>query len=383
MLIHRPVLHAGFHNQANSSILAVAESSKHIIQILQLLQERSLGYTICINKSELIISCGFGLIYQVSELSPESKIYKDSQQYITTCVDLLEKSGAPTVISFRKIAKAFVVQSDSARPSSHGSFSDSASPKSPQEPNKSTKGQLHALAARFSLSGIRSSKSRSQSIKSDQSPAKSGYAIGHNGTMIYNASTSNLPSTTRVRNTQSAFSPTSSEPVLKHQVSTPSMSLGSVPHWTPNLDYLALGSSASVASPIDTTKIATARAVADWDGLLNSLDTIDVAACDQFQIGDTTPQYAIRHCSDSSFATPPVQLDWNLEWNAADSWALFDLTPQEQPIAAKSVLSFSDESTSGEDLSSCDMGSEFRGYSIRNDDYCNLPQTTSPDTTKV
>lgn len=381
MLIHRPVLHADFQTQANSSILALAESSKHIIQILQLLQERSLSYTICVNKSELIISCGFGLIYQVSELSPESKLHKDAQQSIAACVDLLERSGAPSVISFRKIARAFALRADFVKRSSHGSISGSISPKSSQELNKSTKGQIQALATRLSLSGIRNSKSRSQSIKSDQSPSKSGYAICHDGALTCNASPTSVLSKARVRNAQSGYSSTSSALELKHRVSAHSISLGAMPNWAPNLDYLALGTPTSITSPIDT-KMTMTRRVVDCDGLLNSLDSIDVPACDQFQTEDTSPHYAIRHSSDSSFATPSAQLDWNLEWNTAENWALFDLTPQEHPVSAKSVLSFSDESTSGEDFSSCDMGSEFRGYSIRNDGYCNLPQTTSPDPIK-
>ena len=100
MLIHRPVVHSDISTSARSSILAVAESGKHIIQILQLLQERNLSYTICINKPELILTCGFGLMYQMSELPENSKLRKDTQQFITACVDLLERAHFARLLGF-------------------------------------------------------------------------------------------------------------------------------------------------------------------------------------------------------------------------------------------------------------------------------------------
>ena len=353
------MLYSDLSSSASSSVLAVAESGKHIIQILQLLQERSLSYTACINKPELILTCGFGLMYQMSELSETSKLRKDTQQFITACVDLLEKAGTPSVISFRKIARLF-------QPQPARSSSAQVSPKSSQELNKTAKGQLQAINTKMSFSNPKGTQIR------DQLSSKTV----HNRSSIYNLQHGSVSTSSRRGSSEASISSVPSEPSLKQRSSTSTLSPVSPTNCSsgmPNLDYLSFETPEPLTLPSEV-KARPTTAAADWDGLLNSLDPAEAAF---------SPQYPVRHNSDPSFPIPPVPLDWHLEWNNPEEWTMFDLTPQEQPVGAKSVLSFSDESTSGEDLSSCDMGSEFRGYSISTDDYYSLRHTTSPTSTKA
>ena len=353
------MLHSNLSSSASSSVLAVAESSKHIIQILQLLQERSLNYTVCINKPELILTCGFGLMYQMSELPENSKLRKDTQQFITACVDLLERAGTPSVISFRKIARLFQPKSSSAQ----------VSPKSSQELNKTAKGQLQAINTKMSCSNMKGSKTRDRS--------SSGIIHDNqNRSSMYNIHHGSISTSSRRGSSEASVSSAPSEPSSKHRSSTSTLSSVSPTNCNsgmPNLDYLSFETPEPMTLPSEI-KARPTTAVAGWDGLLNSLDPTGAAF---------SPQYPVRHSSDASFQIPPVPLDWHLEWNNPEEWTMFDLTPQEQPVSAKSVLSFSDESTSGEELSSCDMGSEFRGYSISTDDYYSLPNTTPTTSTEA
>ena len=45
-------------------MVALASSSKHIIQIVQLLEERRMSFSFCLNKNELLLLAGFGLLYR-------------------------------------------------------------------------------------------------------------------------------------------------------------------------------------------------------------------------------------------------------------------------------------------------------------------------------
>jgi hypothetical protein len=42
--------------------MTVADSAKHIVQILDLLDERRMNYTFPFNKSELLLTAGFSLL---------------------------------------------------------------------------------------------------------------------------------------------------------------------------------------------------------------------------------------------------------------------------------------------------------------------------------
>ena len=46
-------------------MVALASSSKHIIQIVQLLEERRMSFSFCLNKNGLLLLAGFGLLYRM------------------------------------------------------------------------------------------------------------------------------------------------------------------------------------------------------------------------------------------------------------------------------------------------------------------------------
>lgn len=107
-LIHRPAVCASLGNASSSSTLAMATSSKHIAQILSLLTERGLSFSFCLNKEELLVLSGFGLLFQGLNLDENSKVLKDNHKTlasIMTQLDLIKASVGP---EFRRVACSFL-----------------------------------------------------------------------------------------------------------------------------------------------------------------------------------------------------------------------------------------------------------------------------------
>ncbi|RYP07715.1 hypothetical protein DL764_002334 [Monosporascus ibericus] len=73
-LIHRPAVTSSLGVKAAPSLIAVGESSKHIIQIVQLLEERNMSFSFCLNKTDVLVLCGMSLLYQGLGLGHENRI---------------------------------------------------------------------------------------------------------------------------------------------------------------------------------------------------------------------------------------------------------------------------------------------------------------------
>ncbi|KAL3479783.1 fungal-specific transcription factor domain-containing protein [Aspergillus californicus] len=143
-LIHRPVVCFGEEHVRSPSVLSIADSSKHIIQILDLLDERRLCPSITINRKELVYSTGLGLLWQNMGLKRDSKLVKESQKILTMVIDQLESESPAAAAEFSVLAGALVSldnQRTTARP-------QEMSPPM-QKPLKSPKKQLEAWKARL------------------------------------------------------------------------------------------------------------------------------------------------------------------------------------------------------------------------------------------
>ncbi|KAL4958785.1 C6 transcription factor FacB/Cat8 [Aspergillus stella-maris] len=140
-LIHRPAVCFGEDHIRSPSVLAVADSGKHIIQILQLLDERRLCLSVSINRRELISSAGLGLLWQNIGLKRDSKLVKESQKVLTAVIEQLESESATAAAEFSNLASVLVSLPTPAK----------APEMSPpmQKPLKSPKKQLEAWKARI------------------------------------------------------------------------------------------------------------------------------------------------------------------------------------------------------------------------------------------
>jgi hypothetical protein len=386
-LIQRPAVCASLGSKSSSAMLALASSSKSVVQVIQLLEERGLSFSFCLNRDEVMVLSGFGLLFQRLTLDPQSKILKDSQKMVSTVVDMLTKSDAPCASEFKKIVGSFIPaneqptiakcpasqsqpKSKNSRPLSEDSL------QAPRHHNlhASTKKQLKALASRFTPS----------------TPAKTP-EMGYGDRRATMPTISLHPQAPQTQSQPSLSPPQIFEPVNVSR-SEPALSPNSIPNQKPlvsarpsappqhaslkprkrsvhtsmtNLDYLSFGNDlATQQSVYAIPPIKTEPQPTDWEKLLGNLDngqTNIFDACyggppvDSLNGSNYNPTITHRH-STSTLNDHSGALDWN-----ADLWNMYQTnTNMSAPSAGPdrthhnaSIWSYStDEGTvSAEDLS--------------------------------
>ncbi|KAH8698544.1 fungal-specific transcription factor domain-containing protein [Talaromyces proteolyticus] len=139
-LIHRPAACFGSSTIANPSILSIADSSKHIIQILELLDERCLSFSLSINRLEVAYLSGLGLLWQSLGLKQDSKLAKETQKILLTVRKQLEAASAAAGSEFRALTSIIT-----------GSNSNKQLSPAPKPEALSPKRALQSLQSRISL----------------------------------------------------------------------------------------------------------------------------------------------------------------------------------------------------------------------------------------
>ncbi|KAI7139139.1 hypothetical protein KC324_g16485, partial [Hortaea werneckii] len=323
-LIQRPAICASLGSKSSSSMLAMASSCKHMVQIIQLLEERGMCFSFCLNKDEVLVLAGFGLLFQGLGLDSSSKILKDNHRMTSAITEVLNKTKAPCASEFSKVARCFLpAQPETAvqqkvspplaprqsppKPASNLSVSrHNSEPSVPAQagsnsPN-STKKQLKAIASRFSTHGASKSRmdaggdSRRASVQHVSMhpygmPASQSQPSLH-ANSTYNAAAAisrSEPARSPLdmyRRPSSASRQSSTQHVQTHQHNRPQLQQpqqpqqqirpkprSSVPN-LPNLDYLAFGADLAPQAPATnmTPPVKTEPQLSDWEKLLGSLD---------------------------------------------------------------------------------------------------------------
>lgn len=332
LLIHRPVLSFAPTGNASASLLAIAESGKHIVQVLELLDERRMSFSFCLNKSELLFTSGIALLWRCSGLKSESKLVKDSRKLLVTISQMLGTEGAAGKNAFIRFANTIVPISDV--PKAEIKAAATKAMPSPELKSKSPKKQLHALASRLSISG-------KPSGRIEEPPRRS------------TVPSANFDFTPPIKTSSSRASVASlrlgSEHPLRRFAKPCSSSV-------PNLDFFPLGNE---GSPLDgSTSQDGALNVEDWERILAGMDSGQANIFNGIYGGQ---------CADASVAAltgfeeglagvtgslhPPLAVP-SQDWSS-DLWSLVGGGPHGHRGSgvARSVLSFSEESlTSGEDV---------------------------------
>ena len=322
--------------------MALASSSKHIIQIIQLLEERRMSFSICLNKNELLLLAGFGLLFQGLNLDRKGKLIQDSQRLLCSVIEILERIAAPGATEFKKIVCAMISIerfSKNARTLDEAAVRRKPSNSMPAPKSVSKSGRkFQAIASRFSTSGDSTVKREGCNVRRATAP-----------TLL----TGNSPVHDR-SNSQNSLSSVKSDPLSAQcpkriSISQSPQQVDSLQ--PPNLDYLSFNNDSSpnllhgIPHPGGSTKTY------DQDQFHNSgLGLEGQPLMDSmFPSTDVFSSYISP--------TPSNHFDWGSDvWNVAP-----DLGHQ----AAKSRVSFSEEElTSGEELSNCESGGEIRGMAI-------------------
>lgn len=342
--------------------MILADASKHIIQIIQLLEERRMSFSFCLNKNEILILSGFGLLFQGLDLNRHGKLIKGSQRLVCSVIEILERASAPGAGEFKKVACSMISIERFAKDSSASTVlqrrSEGPMP-APQDTIKSARKQLQAIASRFSFGATRSAKQEQTSSRRATIPeiapgktvvfarqdsqlsissARSEPAIGHGGRQdSICPSMLAHPDSAMV---QGGRRRTPAQPEQRNHMTTTLEG--------PNLDYLHFGNDPVPTYPISQNSNKASVSTTEWERLLGSLDSCQSNIYDGIY-GGPSPDML----STNTSPTHGGHLGWSPEVWGGDT----------NPEPRQSVLSISEESlTSGEDFSSCDLGrQESRG----------------------
>lgn len=345
-LIHRPAVGSSLGAKASSSIVALANASKHTIQIIQLLEERRMSFSFCLNKNELLLLSGFGLLFQGLDLNRKGKLMQDSQRLVCSIMTILDRTAAYGSTEFKKVACAMIsidkppkpVQAVQANPplrkTSNGAM------EAPRNKSKAARKQLQAVASRFSTSCVSTIKKEDHVERRAAAPLKAS-RFAHSDTQLSAAPAISSPNGLQPDNKDRRQSLTNAASMLD----------------VPNLDYLSFGDDGSPTPSYPNTGTGDSIKginVAQPTGFLTS-SSLSVPFDNGFASTDD-----LGGCITHSPSTG--QFDWGAElWNLPADMS-------SQP-AAQSVLSFTEEElTSGEEWSIHDSSSEYRGIAMPSHD---------------
>lgn len=296
---------------------------------MDLLVERRMNYTFPMNKTDLLLTSGFSIMWQSLDLEDDSKLVKDNQKSLTLLLTLLNTENQAAATELRKMAQCVVTIEGQAVPSPAVSpaTSSRASPAmaAPTDAkSKSTRKQLQAIASKWSTF--------SNKGKADDVPRRSTVPQTNSATR---SPAHRASSTVSLSSTRSA-------PVLPMNTTDPNQltATHSIDTSAINLDYLPLGDEfgdshtrTSSSTMLPPRKQQNSNLVdASWDQLLNNFDSNQGLYPDMNIGGQALYQ--------------PTSNDW-----VPDAWNLSPMDFNSKVNVPQSLLSFSEESlTSGDDF---------------------------------
>lgn len=321
-----------------------------------------MSFSFCLNKNEMLTLCGLSLLYQGLDLKQEGKLMQDGQRLVAAVVQLLEKANAPGAADFKKLSASMTidtqVRSPSGRsPNGMGAPTSSKSTPSPHVAKQQIRPQIYRHgSASMSENDLLSQQEKLRRATLPNINPRQEY-MPH-GRSSMDSTRSESPMSKRDYRNSSSQLPAMLKPRLVKNEKPP------------NLDYLSLSNTPVASqpqSPVQSrpqpsqnnahTPIFTSTGYSvsktsgvspsEWEALLGSLD------------GGQTNLY------DAIYGGPALSLTDNAtsnygDWSPDSQWDMTSLTMNdfgnEAPGAARSVLSFSEESlSSGEDLSTSEL----------------------------
>jgi hypothetical protein len=345
-LIYRPIVVANLGDKASSAIVAVGDACKHIIQIVQLLDERKLSFSFCLNRNEVLVQAGFGLLFQTLNLARDGKLIKDCNRLVCSVMDMLETGNAAGYNDFRRIGCTLVAVprvESMAAPQLYRHHSENTMG-APSETFRATQKTLKAIAARFSPGAMKARQENQEPRRATLPTITPSMGVRTNPSMT---SLSSIHSEPPIARSEPTLSP------LSHRASfsAPNKRRPSQPTTQQrNIDYLSFANDPLASYTLAAnTGIKSEVSSSDWERLLSSLDNGQTNIYDTIYGGP--PADALLDMAPMS-ATTESTATWSPNaWN----WGGYN-----EQAAPQSVLSFTDESlTSGEEFSnnSCEFNS--------------------------
>lgn len=122
-LIHRPLVGTNYPHHSSGALVAIRESSKCMVQIMELLTERGLGFAFCLNKAQVLLLAGFTFVYSAVESQRDGVLAKENQKLVSSVLGEMQKTSPDLAREFTSVASSVVnctVNSDTPPPVSNG-----------------------------------------------------------------------------------------------------------------------------------------------------------------------------------------------------------------------------------------------------------------------
>lgn len=371
-LIYRPAVGSSLGPKAAPALISISTSSKHIIQIIQLLEERGMTFSFCLNKTDILVVCGLTLLYQAMDLHKDSKLMRDDERLVNGVVQLLGKAKAPGTLDFQRVASMLVTLDESfdfpstasgSREASMPAPSNRGSPPASKKKSPLPYGQLAGAAASEGDLVQQQEKLRRMTMPSVAGQRPDFYR-GRNRPSIDNAQ-GDVPMAQRDHR------------LSMSQIANPARKNSSLAR--PNLDFMPFAAAQSpqpsspqarmhsgpnqnptlMGSPLAGVGKTPGVSSTEWETLLGSLDGGLNNVYDAIYGGQGGPLV-----NEASLAASNPG-----EWSP-DTWDLSSFSIGDfggNPAAPQSVLSMSDESlSSGEEVGPSELGLSVSSVDYRN-----------------
>jgi len=369
ILIYRPAVASSLGPKAAPALLSVGESSKHIVQIVQLLEERSMSFSFCLNKADILIICGMSLLYQTLGLKTDSKVLKDNEKLANAVIKIVDKANAPGAYDFKRVAGLLITVDEPApqslpTPPRQSPDTCMAAPAahraSPSSPTTTHRGQpplgrLPSASMSETDLLLQQEKLRRMTMPHSHQQQQQAELYRARSRQSFDNLRQN-PSTDR-RGHRLSLSQVQAQAAMLARLS---------PGKQPNLDYLPLttGQLSQPSSPVQSrgsqphstisqsqtyAQLQKGNAVspAEWEALLGSIDSGALNVYDAIYGG---PGLSLAESAQTPVSTTTTAL-------SPDSWDLATFNLGEFGPGSATAISLSDDSlSSGDDMAPSELG---------------------------
>ena len=331
-LLHRQLILAQSSNLGSASLVSLGQSSKHIVQIIQLLEERRMSFSFCLNKTQLLIMAGFGLLYQTLSLNRGCKLLQDTQRYLFVITSILDRESVPEGEDFKKIVAVTLT-----KPSVAGKVLSGTGAADKDNASQAMPAPKSTLRSPRKLQSSRRHHSHSLSMTSPEIKQESADSRRLTESCLPAPQFTAFPTYEGPSQMNMFASGAFVAPDRPHSFPVASNRSANEHYNLPNLDYLDFSNEPA------TVEDQPAEGMDDHLG--------DTSTNLQQSVMDaTTSSDIFSYISGLTPTSKPFDL-------SSDLWTMPTDVPGLQPHSA---LSISDESlTSGEELSSCGTSSHF------------------------
>ncbi|KAL0942380.1 transcriptional activator protein acu-15 [Colletotrichum truncatum] len=359
-LIYRPAVGSSLGHKAAPALLSIGESSKHIVQIVQLLEERNMNFSFCLNKTDTLVLCGMTMLYQSFDLKQDSKMMKDIERLVNSVLKILTKAKAPGSFDLKRVAGMLIRLDEPSMPTPPQQSPEASMP-APQRSSPPVSAPKKKSPQQTLGRLPNASSSESDLIQQQEKIRRMTMPSIHNRPELYRS---------RSRQSFDNLSQQQEMSARHHRLSMSQIAnrVRTSGNGKQNLDYLSLSSTPNGSSPPSPTSLRLQQhllaaahqtlynsqqqpqktsgvSTTEWEALLGSMDGGLNNVYDAI--------YGGPGLAPMSETTPAST---NLDSWSPDSWDLASFNIGDfgtNPAPPQSVLSVSEESlSSGEDLAS-------------------------------